>query len=271
MEESNKEEVKQMAEENTNSQQLIDDTYATIVKEYKTSKMLPWRVFVETPSFMKLVGQLTNEDIIDLACGEGFYTRKMQELTTGKVFGFDYCENFIKMAKWQLNGKGHIEYMHVDCSLPIVDIPQQFDLVTPTFLLQNAVNEERFEQMVKNIWNLCKPGGRVCGLNASPFLTRENFNKAADYCVTFSTDSDSYFEKNATEYAVTYTDLNITLVLYWYSPSHYEKTFEKLGFKNFRWIELEPFADADSYEYWKTFSTDNFMIMYEAIKPSDLN
>jgi len=49
---------------------------------------------------MKLVGELSNEDVIDLACGEGFYTRKMRVMTTGKVYGLDYCENFIKMAKW---------------------------------------------------------------------------------------------------------------------------------------------------------------------------
>ena len=81
-------------------QETPDDTYATFVEKYKKSKLIPWRKFVETPSFLKLVGQLTNEDVIDLACGEGFYTRIMRGMTSGKVIGCDYSENMIKLAKW---------------------------------------------------------------------------------------------------------------------------------------------------------------------------
>ena len=33
-----------------------DDTYAAIVEKYKKSKLIPWRLFIETPSFLKLVG-----------------------------------------------------------------------------------------------------------------------------------------------------------------------------------------------------------------------
>lgn len=120
------------------------DNYASIVEKYKKSKLIPWRKFVETPSFMKLVGPLTTEDVIDLACGEGFYTRKFREMTSGKVFGVDYCHNMIKLAQYQLI-HDEINFSQSDCSLPLSGINQQFDLVTPTFLLQNATSEERFE------------------------------------------------------------------------------------------------------------------------------
>lgn len=60
---------------------------------------------------MKLVGQLKNEDVIDLACGEGFYTRMMRNMTSGKVYGVDFSENMIKLAKWQQKDNDpHIEY-----------------------------------------------------------------------------------------------------------------------------------------------------------------
>lgn len=77
------------------------DTYAPIVEKYKRSKLIPWRKFIETPSFMSLVGELKEtDDVCDLACGEGFYTRIMRQMTKGKVYGMDYCQNMINLAKY---------------------------------------------------------------------------------------------------------------------------------------------------------------------------
>jgi ubiquinone/menaquinone biosynthesis C-methylase UbiE len=88
-----------------------EDTYATFVEKYKKSKLIPWRKYIETPSFLKLVGKLTTEDVIDLACGEGFYTRIMRDMTSGRVYGLDFSENMIKLAKWQLKDSDNITFM----------------------------------------------------------------------------------------------------------------------------------------------------------------
>ena len=122
----------------------VDDTYAGIVEKYKLSKIIPWRKFVETPSFIQFVGKLENQNVIDLACGEGFYTRHFRAQTSGKVYGVDFSEKMIELAQYQLLDDQQIVYLQADCGLP-VDVGRQFDLVTPTFLLQNASNEERFE------------------------------------------------------------------------------------------------------------------------------
>ena len=82
-------------------EQEVEDTYASIAEQYKRNKLVPWRRYIETPSFLRLVGQLTTEDVIDLACGEGFYTRIYRAQSSGKVYGVDYSENMIKLAKWQ--------------------------------------------------------------------------------------------------------------------------------------------------------------------------
>jgi ubiquinone/menaquinone biosynthesis C-methylase UbiE len=36
-----------------------------------------------------LLGQLNDEDVIDLACGEGFYPRRIRQRTKGRVYGAD--------------------------------------------------------------------------------------------------------------------------------------------------------------------------------------
>jgi ubiquinone/menaquinone biosynthesis C-methylase UbiE len=60
---------------------------------------VPRRKYLETPSFIKLLGDLSNEDVIDLACGEGFYTRILREKTKGKVYGVDISTGMIELAK----------------------------------------------------------------------------------------------------------------------------------------------------------------------------
>ena len=62
--------------------------------------MLPFRTESETPTFMNLLASnLGDQSICDLACGEGFYTRKFKNLTTGKVIGVDISDNMIKLAQ----------------------------------------------------------------------------------------------------------------------------------------------------------------------------
>eukprot|EP00347_Sterkiella_histriomuscorum_P009145 403342348 len=249
----------------------VEDTYAQIVANYKKSKLIPWRRFIETPSFMNFVGPLSSEDVIDLACGEGFYTRKFRQMTNGKVYGVDFSENMINLAQYQLTDGMDINFSQQDCSLPVTHIPHQFDLVTPTFLLQNATSEERFEQMVRNIWNLCKPGGRVCGMGSSPKLSVDKLKKEEKYGRFYTVEPETYFKENASRYVVRIVDeeanLDINLVLNWFSAEHYERTFKKLGFVDFKWVPMSQFGDEGNEEYWKDMVNDCSIIMYEAWKP----
>ena len=91
--------------------------YSEIAVEYKKSKMLPFRTESETPTFMKLLGQdLGQKNIVDFACGEGFYTRKIRGISKGRVMGVDISPEMIELAKRQEFGEGpQIEYIVQDC------------------------------------------------------------------------------------------------------------------------------------------------------------
>ena len=62
-------------------------------------------------------------------------------------------------------------------------------------------------------------------------------------------------------------DLDITLVLYWYSAEHYEAIFKKVGFTDFKWVEMTQTGDEANNEYWRDFLDQCTLIMYEARKP----
>ena len=151
-----------------------EDQYKDIAKEYKKSKMLPFRTESETPTFMNLLGKdLGSQNICDLACGEGFYTRQYRNLTAGRVVGVDISENMIKLAQQQeeLVKRGvPIEYRVDDCCNLIEEFRENFDIVTATYLLNYATKKEMISGFTNAAFQLLKPGGRLVGINTSPFI-----------------------------------------------------------------------------------------------------
>jgi hypothetical protein len=53
--------------------------YDAIASDYKRAKQQPWRSFIESFTLMNLVGDLADKAVVDLACGEGFYTLRGPE------------------------------------------------------------------------------------------------------------------------------------------------------------------------------------------------
>ncbi len=53
--------------------------YDNIAWQYKKSKELPIRQYAETYTYFHLIGEMAGKTILDLACGEGFYTRKFKQ------------------------------------------------------------------------------------------------------------------------------------------------------------------------------------------------
>ena len=88
-----------------------------MAEDYAKNKFMPCRRVFEIENILRECGIQGNEDICDLACGEGFYTRKFRALTKGKVCGLDISEGMIELAKKQpCEG---IDYIVHDCSKPI--------------------------------------------------------------------------------------------------------------------------------------------------------
>lgn len=63
--------------------------YDPIAEQYKRSKLQPWRAHLEAFTLLKLVGDLAGKTVIDVACGEGFYTRVLRQRGAAKVTGVD--------------------------------------------------------------------------------------------------------------------------------------------------------------------------------------
>src|SRR5437868_13219266 len=75
--------------------------YNPIAGQYKRSKQQPWRTYIESFSLMGLIGDPTGKSVLDVACGEGFYTRMIRQKGALKVTGVDLSQGMIELARKQ--------------------------------------------------------------------------------------------------------------------------------------------------------------------------
>ena len=79
----------------------VASQYDAIADQYRRSKLSPLRTFIESYTFLNLVGDVTGLRILDLACGEGFYSRKLKTLGAAHVVGVDLSAEMIRLAEEQ--------------------------------------------------------------------------------------------------------------------------------------------------------------------------
>src|SRR5205814_9083378 len=124
--------------------------YDPIAEQYKRSKQQPWRTFVECFTLMKLIGHPNGMDVLDVACGEGFYTRMIREQGAARVTGVDLSQGMIELARNQeAQHQLGIQYVVGDArELPDTN---QFDLAVSAYLLNYARNRNELQAMCQGI------------------------------------------------------------------------------------------------------------------------
>ena len=63
--------------------------YDDIAEQYRRSKFSPLRTYIEAYTFLNLIGDVRGKRVLDLACGEGFYSRRLKTLGADRVVGVD--------------------------------------------------------------------------------------------------------------------------------------------------------------------------------------
>jgi len=71
--------------------------YDSISEEY--SQMLnPTKKYVTLPSFQKITPNVKNKSVLDLGCGDGFFTRLLAKQKPSEIIGIDISKELINKA-----------------------------------------------------------------------------------------------------------------------------------------------------------------------------
>lgn len=207
------------------------DSIANSYKEYKES--LPIINHVEKYTYFNIIGNdLVGKSILDLGCGEGFYTRIFKQKGAARVVGIDLSTKMIELATQEEVKKPlGIEYQ-VGNALELGEIGQ-FDLVVATYLLNYMQTQEQLLQVCQNIFTNLKTGGRFVTINTYLEQQPEFYHFCDKYGTTRHISGTSL--QAGTPIKITILAQKISFFNYYLSEATYEWAFKRAGFKEVHW------------------------------------
>ena len=241
--------------------------YDQIAEQYRDSKQLPFRDLAEAYTFFQMAGDLRGQTILDLACGEGFLTRKLRRRGADRVVGVDLSEAMVRLGQEReaVEQLGNLEFQQHDAA----DMPHlgTFDTVTALYLLNYADSRKLLRQFVQTAYDNLRPGGRFLGFNDNVAQDPTTYGNHRKYgfikeCPTSRTEGD----------AIRYTFFNPDGTAFQFNnfylhPETYAAVFAEVGFEDFRWVpaEIEPVHAMDPY--WADFLRDQPLVGFTAWRP----
>ena len=231
------------------------NSYDAIAREYQTSKQLPFRIHVEAYTLTRLLGDVRGLAVLDLACGEGIYSRVLRRAGAARVVGVDLSAGMVALASEEEKREPlGCEYVVGDAAC--VQGLGEFDVVLGSYLLNYAESSEKLRKFASTILAHLKPGGRFVGINDNPAQCPTTYPTCQQYGFTKTTPSERV-EGDAITYTFGTADGGtFQFDNYYLHPETISSVFRETGFAQFTWEGpwLAPGAEnAFAPGYWADF------------------
>ncbi|GMW07903.1 MAG: class I SAM-dependent methyltransferase [Gammaproteobacteria bacterium] len=228
--------------------------YDAIATQYQRSRRSPIRRFVEEPSLFNMLGDVADLAVLDLACGEGWYSRQLRRRGARQVVGADISAAMIDLARAQERSEPlGIDYRVCDArALPVLGA---FDVVCAAYLLHYARDTDELARMCRSIAGQTVPGGRLVSLNENPFQSPERYAGYLGYGFSKSVVG-ARREGSPIAYAMVSGRELFRFEVYHFEPTTYERALAEAGFVDVRWHTLvfDPAGEAGlGADYWAEY------------------
>ncbi|HEU4408236.1 MAG TPA: methyltransferase domain-containing protein [Polyangiaceae bacterium] len=246
--------------------------YDHVAAQYKRFKESPFCRYAEEPTYFRHIGDLSGEAVLDLACGEGHYTRRIKARGAARVVGVDLSEGMIALARDQ--ERQHplgVEYLVGDgAGLGKLG---SFDRVTASYLLNYAPDRPALVRMCRTAYENLRPGGRFVTLIPNGDLTPEPggpTSKLKKYNFYFVSQASPCTDGTPVTGYVGADDA-FTVTMYHYAWATYRAALEEAGFRG---VRCEPLAvtpegvAAMPEGYWDDFLALAPLVCAEASRPA---
>ncbi len=227
--------------------------YDLIARGYSNSKRLPFRDHVERYTLLQTLGNVRGARVLDLACGDGFYTRLIKKAGALSVTGVDLSSEIIRLAE-ENERRQPVGYSYVRADAADFRPDQPVDLVVAAYLLNYAHTQAELIRFCRVCSGVLRPGGRFVGVNDNPHLPPDGsvsylkygFDRRCDQIPPHDGDLIRYTFPTADGSSFGFTN-------YYYSVGTYESAFREAGFRKLRWVPvtLDPAQTGDVF--WDDF------------------
>lgn len=240
--------------------------YDDFAEQVPLAEKLLFRPYVEQYSLFLHLGSVEGKSVLDVACGDGFYSRQLALRGAKPVVGVDISSELIKHAR-QLEEQYHfgIQYFVYDASeMPVLG---QFDIVVAAYLLHYAETRVHLEKMCKCMFDNLKTGGRMVSIVVGPIYDIHGPN-STKYGITMAYEQPLADGSKMT--AEVLVEPPFTLHAFHWSLATYNEIFESCGFRNVRWTR--PVCSAEGIakygrKFWDDYISNPHAVIVECERP----
>lgn len=247
----------------------MSDAYAPIAEGYRKSKLQPWRKHIEEFTLFELLGDVTGKSVLDLACGEGFYTRRLRRRGAARVVGLDVSERMIALARAE-EGRQRLDIRYVRQDVMTWEASEHFDVVVAAYLLNYARTPEELAAMARAVARSLAPGGRFVAVNNHLGQPVEAYGATAKYGLVKRLDG-ALRDGAAIRYTLFTNGAPVEFDNYYLSPQTYEDVLRSAGLRQVRWHapRLAPAGAAEfGRAFWDAFLQRPPIYFLECTRPS---
>ena len=132
------------------------------------ARMAIYHRHCQDPVIFRTLGDVRGKSLLDLACGDGFYTRRFRtQCGADPVMGIDLSPKQIEQAESiEQRERLGIEYKVGD--VRALDLRRRFEVVTAIHLLHYLENAEEMESVLRGIYDLIADAGQFVTMIANP-------------------------------------------------------------------------------------------------------
>ena len=244
--------------------------YDHITEAYLQAAKHPVKEFAEAPSFMDCLDDIYHQDILDLACGDGYYTRLIKKIGAARVVGVDISQNMLAQAQviedqaplgitYHLGDVAHLKHLGI------------FDQVSAIYLLCYANSRAKLKAMLQKAYDHLKPGGQFNGITLNPGLGIKDLTRYTPYGIHLATRGP-LTNGQVLSFRIQSPGQKESFEL---SPNFWEKAIYEdylamIGFQDITWRKIEVTAKglgAYGSSYWQAFSEKPYSIILSASRP----
>lgn len=221
--------------QNTKSNDSFDpSTFDDYPELYDTALDWPYRKALELPTLKNLLGNLSQQNIMDFGCGPGVITRWLHSQGVNQVVGFDISTGMLEHAR-RIESQSPLGIDYIS-ELDESHF-EQFDTVLAVYVIPYLTNLKDLLDMFKNIFKTLKPSGRFITLPIHP-----DFNGEDEYYTPFGfnlIEKEPRSDASKLDLELRMPPHHIDLEAYYWSRETLNRTLLEAGFKNITWPKLE--------------------------------
>lgn len=228
--------------------------YDKLALDFRKSDAKPDKQFSILPTVLKLIGSPEDKTVLDLGCGDGFFTHAIAKLGAKMVIGIDNSKEQIKLAN--ANPRENVTFQDGDI---FKDTLPPADIVLSPFVVNYAESVPDVEFLLKNIYGALSNKGKVVLVVDLP--KDQDLKKFG----SIKTLQGPPVDGTKIKIDLYNSDkLICTLFSHYFTPTTLENTLKKVGFKNVAWhkpIISEDGLQKFGKEFWKDYP-DNSELGY---------